>query len=107
MKLLAPFSVSNSSKLTFSILANKLVLRGVISVEKVSLEDLVGSNFYCEWGCTPPTIPADIEVGRGGEDAITEDEGNRKGGESTATNIQTKVGYEGVNPPPPPPPNIY
>ena len=53
-------------------------------------------------GDVPPLLYLlDIEVGRGGEDAITEDEGNKKGGESTATNIQTKVGYEGVNPPPP------
>ena len=59
----------------------------MISVEKVSLEDLVGSNFYCELECPPLQYLLDIEVGGGGEDAIMEDEVGIRGEESTSTKL--------------------
>ena len=70
LKLLVPFSVSNFSKLAFSILADQFLCCGVISVEKVSLEDLVGYNFYCESGCPPLPYLLDIEVEVGGYEPI-------------------------------------
>ena len=59
----------------------------MISVEKVSLEDLVGSNFYCELECPPLPYLLDIEVGGGREDAIMKDKGGRRGEESTSTKL--------------------
>ena len=52
------FSGYHCSKLKLSILANKLVLCGVISVEKVNLKDLVGSHFPLNQDTPPPTITA-------------------------------------------------
>ena len=80
----------------FSIITNQLVRFGVISVENVSLEDLVGSHFTFLIRMSPPTIPDRYQTRkrkRGGH------EGRKVGVErgSTTTKVWTDIGYKGVS----------
>ena len=55
-----------------SILANQLVCCGLISIEKMSLEDLVGSNFTLNWYSHPLPYLLHIKGGGagGGREAV-------------------------------------
>ena len=64
------FSGSPSSKLTLSILTDQLVCFGVISLDNMSSEDLVGSNFPFLLGNPPLPYLLDIKVGRGGGEVV-------------------------------------
>ena len=94
--LLVLLSVSCSYKLIVYIITNQFVHCGVISVENVSLEDLVGSNFPLWIGMSPP-LPYLLDIklwGRGGE-AAKADWGVGGGRDSTTTKLPPHTDWLG------------